>query len=502
MTVGPDPQVHGSGPVTLTPMTSFGSSTILIGDRWRDAASGATYAVTDPATGEEIGVVADGDATDTIAAIDAAAAAFPAWRATVARERARVLSRTAALLRERAQEIGRVLTQEQGKPLAEAVGEVEYSASFFEWFAGEAERIEGTIVPAQRPDHRVLVMRQPVGVTAAITPWNFPAAMLARKIAPALAAGCPMVIKPAESTPFTALHVAQALLDAGLPPGVLGVITSDRAADISGALFTDGRVRKVSFTGSTEVGRLLIKASAEQIVKLSLELGGHAPYLVFDDADLDIAVDQVIACKFRNAGQTCVCTNRVYVQRPIAEEFVRRISAKVAALPVGNGLRDGVVVGPLIDGDGLAKVEGHVRDAVDKGAVCITGGDRLTDGEYAGGNFFEPTVLTGIDASMRIAQEETFGPVLGITVFDTEAEGLALANSTPFGLAAYAHTRDHARLFRVAEGLEHGIVGMNTGMISAANVPFGGVKHSGYGREGGRVGIDEYLVTKYVAVAI
>jgi len=483
-------------------MTTFGRETILIDNHWIAAKSGDTYPVSNPATGEEIGWVADGDAADTTAAIDAAAAALPGWRATVARDRARILLRSAALLRERAAEIGRVLTEEQGKPLAEGVGEIEYSASFFEWFAGEAERVEGTIVPAQRSDQRVLVMRQPVGVTAAITPWNFPAAMLARKIAPALAAGCPMVIKPAEATPYTALHVAQALVDAGLPPGVLGVITSDRAADVSSSLFGDGRVRKVSFTGSTEVGRLLIKASAEQIVKLSLELGGHAPYLVFDDADIDQAVEQVIACKFRNAGQTCVCTNRVYVQRGIAAEFVAKISAKVAALKVGNGLTDGVVVGPLIDADGLDKAEGHVDDAIAKGAECLVGGHRLSGGDYGAGYFFEPTVLTGIDASMRIAQEETFGPVLGLTVFDTEAEALALANSTPFGLAAYAHTRDHARLFRVAEGLEHGIVGINTGLISAANVPFGGVKHSGYGREGGRVGIDEYLVTKYVAISI
>ncbi len=483
-------------------MSASGSNTILLDGEWVGALSGATYSVTDPATGEQVAEVAEGGPADTTAAIDAAARALPGWRATVARDRARLLARTAALLRERAQEIGRTLTREQGKPLAEAVGEVEYSASFFEWFAGEAERIDGSVVPAQRPDHRVLVFRQPIGVTAAITPWNFPAAMLARKIAPALAAGCTMVIKPAESTPLTALAVAQALLDAGLPPGALGVVTSDHAAEVSGALFSDGRVRKVSFTGSTEVGRLLIEASAEQVVKLSLELGGHAPYLIFDDAELDTAVDQVIACKFRNAGQTCVCTNRVYVQRGIAEEFTARLAEKVAALQVGNGLTAGVTVGPLIDADGLAKVVGHVDDAMERGATCVTGGGRLTGGEFDGGNFYRPTVLTGISSEMRIAREETFGPVLGLTVFDDEDEGLQLANSTPFGLASYAHTRDSSRLFRVAEGLEHGMVGINTGMISAANVPFGGVKHSGYGREGGRVGIDEYLVTKYVAIAI
>ncbi len=458
--------------------------------------------MTNPATGETIAQVADGDGRDTVAAIDAAHGAFAAWRATVARERGRLLARTAALLRERAEQIGRTLTIEQGKPLAEGIGEIEYSASYFEWFAGEAERIDGSIVPAQRPDQRVLVMRQPIGISAAITPWNFPAAMLARKIAPALAAGCPMVIKPAESTPLTALAVAQALLDAGLPPGVLGVVTSNRPADVSGALFGDGRVRKVSFTGSTEVGRLLIAASAEQVVKLSLELGGHAPYLIFDDADLDRAVEQVIACKFRNAGQTCVCTNRVYVQRGVAEEFTARVAAQVAGLRVGNGLTPGVTVGPLIDADGLAKVAGHVDDALAQGAVCVTGGSRLTGGEFGRGAFYQPTVLTGITAGMRIAREETFGPILGLTTFDSEQEGIELANSTPFGLASYAHTRDASRLFRVAEGLEHGIVGINTGMISAANVPFGGVKHSGYGREGGRVGIDEYLITKYVAVAL
>ena len=483
-------------------MSADRTESILLAGEWVAAQGGDTYPVTNPATGEAIAWVADAGAADVTAVIDAAHAALPGWRTTVARERARLLLRTAALLRERAAEIGHTLTTEQGKPLAEATGEIEYSASFFEWFAGEAERIEGMIVPAQRPDHRVLVMRQPIGVTAAITPWNFPAAMLARKIAPALAAGCSMVIKPAESTPLTALAVAQALLDAGLPPGVLGVVTSDRAAEVSDTLFTDGRVRKVSFTGSTEVGRLLIKASADQIVRLSLELGGHAPYLVFDDADLDVAVDQVIACKFRNAGQTCVCTNRVYVQRGIAEEFTARVAAKVAELAVGNGMTPGVVVGPLIDADALAKAEGHVDDALAKGARCLTGGTRLEGDDYGAGNFYAPTVLSGVDSTMRIAQEETFGPVLGLTEFATEDEALALANSTPFGLAAYAHTRDHARLFRVAEGLEHGIIGMNTGMISAANVPFGGVKHSGYGREGGRFGIDEYLVTKYVAVAL
>ncbi|MEZ5217955.1 MAG: NAD-dependent succinate-semialdehyde dehydrogenase [Ilumatobacteraceae bacterium] len=433
-------------------MSTPGRASLLINGNWVNATTGATYAVTNPATGVVLQTVSDGGAADVLLAIDAAAAAFPGWRRTVARERGRLLHRTAGLLRDRADSIGRLMTEEQGKPLAEATGEVEYAASFFEWFAGEAERIEGMIVPSQQPDQRVLVTREPIGITAAITPWNFPAAMLARKIAPALAAGCPMIIKPAESTPLTALAVAEALIDAGLPPGVLGVITSDDAATVSGALFGDGRVRKVSFTGSTEVGRLLIEASAEQIVKLSLELGGHAPYLIFDDADLDRAVDQVIACKFRNAGQTCVCTNRVYVQRSIVDDFTARVAAKVAELQVGNGLRTGVTVGPLIDGDGLAKVERHVRDAIAKGAECIVGGTTLTGGEYDSGSFFAPTVLLGIDADMDIAREETFGPVLGITPFDTEIDALAMANSTLFGLAAYAHTRDHARLFRCRGG--------------------------------------------------
>jgi succinate-semialdehyde dehydrogenase/glutarate-semialdehyde dehydrogenase len=392
------------------------------------------------------------------------------------------------------------MTAEQGKPLSEAAGEVEYAASFLEWFSGEAERLYGTIVPAQNARNRVLVLRQPVGVTAAITPWNFPAAMMTRKLGPAMAAGCTSIVKPASATPLTAALILRAIEDAGAPPGVVNLITSRSSGMVAETLFGDRRVRKVSFTGSTEVGKELIRLSAGQVKRLSLELGGHAPYLIFDDAQLEDAVDGLIASKFRNAGQTCVCANRAFVQRGVYDQVVSLLAEKVTRMVVGPGDRPGVDIGPLIDERALDKVAGHVEDAVRHGARLLAGGERLTGEELARGAFYAPTVLADVTPGMLISHEETFGPVAALAPFDTEDEAIELANDTVFGLAAYFHTRDYARLLRVAERLEYGIVGANSGLISAANVPFGGVKESGYGREGGEVGIDEYVDVKYVLV--
>jgi succinate-semialdehyde dehydrogenase / glutarate-semialdehyde dehydrogenase len=473
---------------------------LLIGGEWRQATGGDRFDVTNPATGEVVGSVADGTADDVRAAIDAADAALPAWRSAPAIQRARLLRRSAEVIRERVDDIGAIMTLEQGKPLAEAKGEVEYAASFMEWFAGEAERVYGQLVPPMNPANRVLVLRQAIGVSAAITPWNFPAAMMTRKLGPAMAAGCTSIVKPASATPLTAAAVLRAIEDAGVPKGVVNLVTTRSSGMFSRELFGDPRVRKISFTGSTEVGKELIRLSADQVKKLSLELGGHAPYVIFDDADLDEAVDQLIASKFRNAGQTCVCANRAYVQRGVYKEVVERLAAKVAQMAVGNGMKPGVTIGPLIDDRAVDKAEEHVRDAVAHGARLVTGGNRLTGSEYDGGSFFAPTVLDGVTDDMLIYREETFGPVAGLTPFDTEDEAIAMANDTIYGLAAYFHTRDYARLLRVAEKLDYGIVGANTGIISAANVPFGGVKESGYGREGGSQGIDEYLTVKYVSV--
>ena len=404
-------------------------------------------------------------------------------------------------MRERKDAIAAVMTAEQGKPLAEAAGEVEYAASFFEWFAGEAERLYGQVVPAQNPKNRVLVLRQPVGVTAAITPWNFPAAMMTRKLGPAMAAGCTSIVKPASATPLTAALVLRTVEDAGCPPGVVNLITSRSSALVAETLFGDRRVRKVSFTGSTEVGKELIRLSAGQVKRLSLELGGHAPYIIFDDAPLEEAVDGLIASKFRNAGQTCVCANRAFVQSGVYDDVLALLSEKVGDLAVGPGDRPGVSIGPLIDERALDKVAEHVEDALAHGARLLAGGTRLEDGDLARGAFYAPTVLADLTGEMLISREETFGPVAALAPFDTEDEVVELANDTVFGLAAYFHTRDYARLLRVAEKLEYGIVGANSGLVSAANVPFGGVKESGYGREGGDFGIDEYLDVKYVLIA-
>jgi succinate-semialdehyde dehydrogenase/glutarate-semialdehyde dehydrogenase len=474
---------------------------LLIGGRWVAAASEERFDVTNPATGEIVGTMPDGAEGDVRAAIDAAADALDGWKSLPAVERARILRRSADVIRERKDEIAAVMTAEQGKPLAEAAGEVDYAASFLEWFGGEAERVYGQVVPPLNPANRVLVLRQPVGVVAAITPWNFPAAMMTRKLGPAMAAGCTSVVKPASATPLTAALVLRAIEDAGAPAGVVNLVTSRSSGMVAETIFSDRRVRKISFTGSTEVGKDLIRLSAGQVKRLSLELGGHAPYLIFDDADLDEAVDGLIASKFRNAGQTCVCANRTYVQSAVYDEFVARIADRVTRMVVGPGDAPDVTIGPLIDDRGVDKAEEHVQDAVAKGARLVTGGGRLTDGEYARGSFFAPTVLEGVTPEMLICTEETFGPVAGISRFETEEEAIRLANDSVYGLCAYFHTRDYARLLRVAEKLDYGIVGANAGIISAANAPFGGVKESGYGREGGSVGIDEYLDVKYVLVA-
>jgi len=471
---------------------------LLVGGEWVDAGGGKRFDVTNPANGEVVGSVPDAGEEDVRAAIDAASAAFEPWKGLAAIERARILRRSADLIRERKDEIAAVMTAEQGKPLAEAAGEVEYAASFFEWFSGEAERLYGTVVPAQNPRNRVLVLRQPVGVTAAITPWNFPAAMMTRKLGPAMAAGCTSIVKPASATPLTAALVLRAIEDAGAPPGVVNLVTSRSSGMVAETLFSDRRVRKVSFTGSTEVGKELIRLSAGQVKRLSLELGGHAPYIIFDDAPLEEAVAGLIASKFRNAGQTCVCANRAFVQRGVYDQVISLLAEKVTRMAVGPGDRPGVEIGPLIDEKALDKVAEHVEDAVGRGARLLAGGERLTGDELQRGAFYAPTVLADVTTDMLISHEETFGPVAAVAPFDSEDEAVALANDTVFGLAAYFHTRDYARLLRVAERLEYGIVGANSGLISAANVPFGGVKESGYGREGGEVGIDEYVDVKYV----
>ncbi|MDX6470688.1 MAG: succinate-semialdehyde dehydrogenase / glutarate-semialdehyde dehydrogenase [Gaiellaceae bacterium] len=473
---------------------------LLIGGEWVDGRGDGRFAVTNPATGEVVGSVPNATQADVTAAIDAAAEAFDGWKSLAAIERARILRRSADLIRERVDEIAAVMTAEQGKPLAEAAGEVEYAASFLEWFAGEAERVYGQLVPAMNPANRVLVMRQPVGVAAAITPWNFPAAMMTRKLGPAMAAGCTSVVKPASATPLTAALILRAIEDAGTPPGVVNLVTSRSAGMVAETIFGDSRVRKVSFTGSTEVGKELIRLSAGQVKRLSLELGGHAPYVIFDDADVEEAVDGMIASKFRNAGQTCVCANRTYVQSAIYDDFVELLTEKVAQMTVGAGDQPGVTLGPLIDDSAVATVEQHVGDALSKGARLVIGGRRLTEGDLTRGSFYAPTVLDNVSADMLIAREETFGPVAALARFETEEEAIRLANDTVYGLAAYFHTRDYARLLRVAEKLEYGIVGANAGIVSAANAPFGGVKESGYGREGGAFGIDEYLDVKYVLV--
>lgn len=456
----------------------------------------ARFAVHDPATGQPLAEVANLGASDAAAAIAAAHAAWPAWRAQTAKQRAAVLMKWFQLLHEHAEDLARIMTAEQGKPLAEARGEVLYAASFVEWFAEEARRVYGETIPTTDPTKRYWVLKQPIGVCAAITPWNFPIAMITRKVAPALAAGCPVVIKPAEQTPLSALAAAELAQRAGMPPGVLNVVTGDSAQsiEIGKVMCTSEVVRHLSFTGSTEVGRILMQQCASTVKKLSLELGGNAPFIVFDDADLDSAVEGAVASKYRNAGQTCVCANRLYVQDGVYERFVAKLADKVRGLKLGSGFEPGVHIGPLIDESALAKVEAHVADACAKGARVLTGGQRV------GQRFFAPTVLADVTPEMRCSQEETFGPVAPVLRFKTEDEVVALANATEYGLASYFYSRDIGRIVRVAEALEYGMVGINTGLISVAEVPFGGVKQSGLGREGSHHGIDEYLEVKYLCL--
>ena len=463
--------------------------------QWIPADFGQTVDILNPANGSRVGSVPVLGAAETRRAIDAAARAMPAWAARTARERASVLRRWFELMLAHADDLAVIMTSEQGKPLAEARGEIAYAASFIEWFAEEGKRVYGDIVPSFRADARVLVLRQPVGVAAAITPWNFPAAMITRKAGPALAAGCSFVCKPAPQTPFSALAMAELAARAGIPPGVFNVIPGDAEA-IGGELCSNARVRKLSFTGSTPVGKRLMAQCAGTVKKVSLELGGNAPFIVFDDADLDAAVQGAMSSKYLNTGQTCVCANRLYVQDGVYDEFARKLGAAVALLRVGDGLAGPTDQGPLIDARALAKVEAHIADAVAQGARIACGGKR----HALGGTFFEPTILTGATASMRVAREETFGPVAPLFRFHDEAEAIRLANDTEAGLAAYFYTRDLARSWRVQEALEYGIVGVNTGLISTEVAPFGGVKESGLGREGSRHGIDEYSELKYVCV--
>ncbi len=467
-----------------------------VAGEWRDAASGRTFPVTNPATGETIAHVAELGAAEAHEAIAAAAVAMREWQRRTVLERSRVLRRWFDLLIENTDDLALILTSEQGKPLAEAKGEIAYGAAYVEWFAEEAKRIHGDIIPPPSNDRRLLVLRQPVGVCAAITPWNFPNAMLTRKVAPALAAGCAMVCKPASQTPLSALALAELGERAGIPPGLFSVLTGN-AAEIGGAFTSSPTVRKLTFTGSTGVGKTLMAACAGTVKKVTMELGGNAPFIVFDDADLDAAVEGALASKYRNTGQTCVCVNRLLVQAGVYDAFAEKLVAAVHRLKVGNGLETDVQQGPLIDDKAVAKVEELVGDAVGKGARVLLGGKR----HALGGTFYEPTVLGGATTEMALAQEEIFGPVSPLFRFETEAEAVALANDTSVGLASYFYTRDLGRIWRVAEALEYGMAGVNTGLISNAMAPFGGVKESGLGREGSKYGLEDYLVMKYVCLA-
>ena len=465
----------------------------FIDGTWLDADGGLTIKVNNPATGEIIGTVPKMGAVETRRAIEAADRALPAWRSLTAKERATKLRRWFDLLMENQDDLGRLMTMEQGKPLAESKGEIAYAASFIEWFAEEGKRVYGDTIPGHQADKRILVMKQPIGVTAAITPWNFPAAMITRKAGPALAAGCTMVIKPASQTPFSALALMVLAERAGIPKGVLSVVTGS-AGDIGSELTGNPLVRKLSFTGSTEIGRQLMQECAKDIKKVSLELGGNAPFIVFDDADLEAAVEGALASKYRNAGQTCVCANRLYVQDAVYDAFAEKLKVAVAKLKIGNGLEDGITTGPLIDGKAGAKVKEHIDDAVSKGATVLSGGKAL------GGNFFEPTILLNVPKTAAVAKEETFGPLAPLFRFKDEADVIAQSNDTEFGLASYFYARDLGRVFRVAEALEYGIVGVNTGIISTEVAPFGGIKASGLGREGSKYGIEDYLEIKYVCL--
>jgi succinate-semialdehyde dehydrogenase/glutarate-semialdehyde dehydrogenase len=464
--------------------------------QWTDADSQKTIPVINPASGEPLGTAPDMGAAETRRAIEAANAAWPAWRKKTAKERAAVLRQWHDLIMGNQQDLARIMTAEQGKPLAEAAGEVSYAASFVEWFAGEGKRVYGDTIPAHQPGTRVIVLKEPVGVCAAITPWNFPSAMITRKAAPALAAGCVIIVKPAGQTPFSALALAELAHRAGIPAGVFNVVTG-KSSVIGAEMTANPLVRKLTFTGSTEVGRTLMAQCAGTVKKISLELGGNAPFIVFDDADLDAAVAGAMASKYRNTGQTCVCANRLLIQDGIYEVFAQKLVKAVTSLKVGDGFQEGVQQGPLIDAAAVKKVEAHIQDARDRGAVVLTGGKS----HPLGRTFFEPTVLANVTPQMRLAREETFGPVAPLFRFKTEDEAIRMANDTEYGLAAYFYSRSMGRIWRIAEALEYGIVGINTGIISTESAPFGGMKQSGIGREGSKYGIEEFLEIKYLCMS-
>ncbi|CAO3450283.1 Succinate-semialdehyde dehydrogenase [NAD(P)+] (EC 1.2.1.16) [Azospirillum argentinense] len=465
---------------------------------WRDAFSGKTFAVTNPATGEELAQVADVGAEETRQAIEAADAALPAWRAKTAKERAAILRRWFELIMAAQEDLAVLMTLEQGKPLAEARGEVAYGASFIEWFAEEGKRVYGDVIPSFAGNKRIVVLKEPIGVVAAITPWNFPNAMITRKVGPALAAGCTIVVKPAEDTPLSALALAELAERAGVPAGVFNIVTGSDPVAIGGELTASPIVRKLSFTGSTEVGKILMRQSADTVKKVSLELGGNAPFIVFDDADLDEAVKGALASKYRNSGQTCVCANRLLVQAGVYDAFAAKLAEAVKQIRVGNGMEAGVTQGPMINGQAVDKVEELMGDALAKGATVALGGKR----HGLGGTFFEPTILTGVTTEMRVAREEIFGPVAPLFKFETEADAIRMANDTEFGLAAYFYSRDIGRVWRVAEQLEYGMVGINEGILSTEVAPFGGIKQSGIGREGSKYGVEDFLEIKYLCVGL
>jgi succinate-semialdehyde dehydrogenase/glutarate-semialdehyde dehydrogenase len=470
----------------------FLHSQAFINGKWITADQ--TFSVTNPATGEVVANVPDLNETHTRSAIEAASAAFPAWSSLPAKQRSKILRKWFQLIMANRSDLGKLLTAEQGKPLKEGIGEIVYGAGFVEWFAEEAKRAYGDVIPNSAPGSRILAIKQPVGVVAAITPWNFPNAMITRKVAPALAAGCTVVIKPAEQTPLSALALAELAEEAGFPPGVLNVITTNHPAKVGKELTSNPLVKKLSFTGSTEVGKRLYAACAPTVKKISLELGGNAPFIVFDDADIDAAIDGAIVSKYRNSGQTCICSNRLFVHDKVYDEFIEKYASRVAELPVGNGFEDASAIGPLIDTEGFDKVQNLVSDAVARGAKVVTGGEP----HELGGTFFQPTVIANATAEMMVSSNEIFGPVAPVYRFTEEEDVITQANNTAYGLAAYFYGRDVGRIWRVAEALEYGMVGVNTGIISEVQAPFGGIKESGFGREGSKYGMDDYLNIKYI----
>ncbi len=487
---------HATDLRTLLQDPSLLETRAYVGGEWIHADDGKTFAVVNPARGDVIAEVADLSRAEVARAIAASAEAMKSWAARTAKERAQIMRKWFDLMMANQDDLGRILTAEMGKPLAEAKGEIAYGAAFIEWFGEEAKRIYGETIPGHQPDKRLTVIRQPIGVVGSITPWNFPNAMITRKCGPAIAAGCGFVGRPAAETPLSALALAVLAERAGVPKGLFSIVTSSRSSDIGKEFCENPLIRKLTFTGSTEVGRILLRQAADQVLKCSMELGGNAPFIVFDDADLDAAVEGAMASKFRNNGQTCVCANRIYVQAGVYDEFARRLAVAVDKLRVGDGLEDGVTTGPLINQDAVEKVREHIEDALAGGATVVTGG------KPRGGLFFDPTVVTGITDRMKVATEETFGPLAPLFRFDTEAEAIERANATIFGLASYFYARDIGRITRVQEALEYGIVGVNTGIISTEVAPFGGVKQSGLGREGSRHGIEDYLEMKYICLSI